>query len=136
MTDLQDFQIITDRAELSGRLLSPDSSFEVREVAAAEVSHLPDAQSARFIEPVSIIAAATAALLAYRLVEHWLSKDEQGVQIDARTQPATVTNIAGIPAGFVVIIAPDGSVTSHASGSLTSSGLASLIGSVVGAKAP
>lgn len=134
MEELYEFRIVADRSELGGLFLSAADDFEIKDVQAAEQSHLADAQTARFVEPVSVIAAASVALLAYRLVEHWLTSREHGVQIDARTQPATVTNISGIPAGFVVIIAPDGTVTSHNSSSLSSSGLASLIGSTLGSR--
>ena len=136
MATLPQFQFIVDRAELDGPLLLPATDFEISNVRPLDVSHFADPHTARFIEPVSLIATASLALLTYRIVEHWLSKGEHGVQIDARTSPATVTNLAGIPTGFLVIIAPDGKVSTVSSGSLNSSGLADLLGSIAAGGKP
>jgi len=64
--------------------------------------------TAHFVEPVSLVATVTLAWLAKRLVDHWLKSKEQGVQIDLRVTPAAVSRIAGVPVGFVLVIAPDG----------------------------
>jgi hypothetical protein len=79
-----------------------------RQLTPAEV---PAATAeARFIEPVSVIVlAASAAVLAERIVNHWLRSREQGVEIDFRRSPALVSRLAGTPYGFVVLIRPDGS---------------------------
>ncbi len=68
----------------------------------------PAAREARFVEPISVIAAVSAAVLVERLVHFALKKFGQGVLVDAREKPAHVSNIAGIPQGFILYIAPDG----------------------------
>ena len=132
MAELSNFVVATERSELDAPFFLPEDSFR----PAAQSQPLARERSqgfetAHFIEPVSLVVAASVSLIAYRIVEHWLTSREHGVQIDARTSPATISNIAGIPAGFVVLISPAGEVSTHSSGSLTSSGLAALIGSLV-----
>ena len=69
----------------------------------------PSTTEARFIEPVTAtIAVASLALLAERIVTHWLRSKEQGVEIDLRKKPALVSRIAGTPMGFVMVIKPNG----------------------------
>jgi hypothetical protein len=70
----------------------------------------PDAASmeARFVEPVTLIAPLTLAMLAQRLLHFALARRGQGVMVDARTKPPHVSALAGVPQGFVVIIHPDG----------------------------
>ncbi|WP_455203315.1 hypothetical protein [Kaarinaea lacus] len=69
----------------------------------------PATAEARFIEPITAtIAVASVALLAERIVTHWLRSKEQGVEIDLRKKPALISRIAGTPMGFVMVIKPDG----------------------------
>lgn len=63
---------------------------------------------AMFIEPVTAIITVSAALLAERIVRHWIRSRENGVQIDMRQTPPIVSAIAGTPFGFVMAIKPDG----------------------------
>jgi len=61
--------------------------------------------NAHFIEPVSqIIAVATVSMIAYRMVDHWLTQKEQGVLIDVRKDPALISRVSGVPNGFVHLI--------------------------------
>jgi hypothetical protein len=68
---------------------------------------------ARFVDPVTILVTATLALIAIRLVNHWLKSDERGVQIDLRTQPATISQLRNVPAGVLMIIDKDGKPSIH-----------------------
>jgi hypothetical protein len=125
------FVIAMERSDLNEPLGQPGEGFSIESVAPLPSTPGGGLGPANFIEPVSVIVAASIATLAFRLVEHCLTRREKGIQIDARTTPATVSTIAGIPAGFLVLIAADGSVTTHPAASLTSAGLATLLGSVV-----
>lgn len=130
--DMIQVRIEADRETLDAVFLEPAPDFQAASVAAMARPADGPLDGAHFIEPVSLVVTVTAATLAYRLVEHWLTKREFGVQIDARTTPPTVSNIAGIPAGFVVIIDANGSASTHPAQSLSSGGLASLLGSITG----
>ena len=68
---------------------------------------------ARFVDPVTVVATTTLALLAIRLVNHWLKRDERGVQIDLQTQPPTISQLRDVPAGVLVIIDKDGKPSIH-----------------------
>jgi hypothetical protein len=72
----------------------------------------PDAASmeARFVEPVTLIASLTLAILAERILHFALARHGQGVMVDARTKPPHVSVLAGVPQGFIVIIHPDGKI--------------------------
>lgn len=93
----------------------------------------PDAMEARFIEPVTLIATVTVAMLAWRIVNHFLVKDGRGVLIDARNRPPLVSRLEEVPAGFVVLIKADGSSETLAAGKTDDAALAELIGKVLGA---
>jgi hypothetical protein len=68
---------------------------------------------ARFIETVAVIAVITVAALAKMIVEHWLKGREKGTQIDLRTKPPTISSIANIPRGFLVVIDKKGKAKTH-----------------------
>jgi len=69
----------------------------------------PDDPEAHFIDPVSITIALTIAVLATRIVEHYLVRDGRGTLIDARQSPPLLSRLADVPEGLVLIIKPDGS---------------------------
>lgn len=75
---------------------------------AAPLPADPDAAEASFIEPVTLVAAVSLGVLAERILNHWLTRRGQGVMIDARTTPPTLTKVAGVPQGFVVLVQADG----------------------------
>lgn len=87
----------------------------------------PDLVEAHFIEPVSLIATVTAAMLAWRIVNHFLVRDGRGVLIDAREKPPVVSRLEDVPAGFVVFIKTDGSSETIAAGKTDDTALAGLI---------
>jgi hypothetical protein len=92
----------------------------------------PDALEAHFIEPVTLIATVTVAMLAWRIVNHFLVKDGRGVLIDARSQPPLVSRLEDVPAGFIVLVKADGSSEALAAGKTDDAALAELIGKVLG----
>jgi hypothetical protein len=85
--------------------------FEVQSVTASPGAAAPRLGEARFVDPVTITVATTLSLLAVRLTNHWLKRSERGVQIDLRTTPPTVSLIAGVPSGVLVVIDKDGKPT-------------------------
>ncbi len=91
----------------------------------------PDAVVARFIEPVSLMVTATVAMLASRILNYILVRHGQGVLIDARQQPPLVTQLADVPAGFVVLIKADGSVETVAAGKTDDTTFAGLLAKVL-----
>ena len=68
---------------------------------------------ARFVDPVSVILVVSGAVLVKRLLDGWLKERERGVMIDVRKDPVLVSRIAGVPAGWVVIIDKDGNPHPH-----------------------
>src|SRR5262245_17715031 len=69
---------------------------------------VPGLEEARFVETVAIICAVTIATLARRLVDDWLKNREQGIQINLGTSPPTISTIANVPRGFVLVVDKDG----------------------------
>lgn len=87
--------------------------YEVQEIQPMDPKRLPPLTEAAFVDPVTMVAVATIATLATRLVNHWLRGREQGVQIDLRKKTPVVSRLAGVPRGFLVVINKDGTVETH-----------------------
>jgi hypothetical protein len=87
----------------------------------------PDAVEVHFIEPVTLIATVTIAMLAWRIVNHFLVRDGRGVLIDMRDTPPNVSRLKDVPAGFVVLVKSDGSTETVAAGKADDKSLAELI---------
>ncbi|MGA9773836.1 MAG: hypothetical protein WBV94_32700 [Blastocatellia bacterium] len=68
-------------------------------------------KEAKFIETLAIVATVGITWIVKRIVDNWLKNHEQGVQIDLRTDPATISTVANVPRGFVVIIDRNGKAT-------------------------
>lgn len=85
-------------------------SLGTEEPIAAEGGGL---EEARFVETVAVVAVGTLSVIAIRMVNHWLRKDEEGVQIDLRETPPVISTVANVPQGYVVILEPDGTVTTE-----------------------
>jgi hypothetical protein len=68
---------------------------------------------AHFVEAIAAVVGITIVALAKRIVEHRLTNSEQGVQIDTRTTPSTISYIANVPKGFIVIIDETGKPLVH-----------------------
>jgi hypothetical protein len=103
--------LVKVRFDLPKEIYEQEKLLETEEYQLEEPVALPvdpAAREARFVEPVSVIAAVTVAVLVERLVNFALTKMGQGVLVDAREKPAHVSKIAGIPQGFILYIDPDG----------------------------
>jgi len=115
MPDGQTTSSVQIRLEASRSVLKPGGPFaagtdgirvnEVEELGSGKGGRLVEP---RFVDPVTAVVAASVAVIASRLVDHWLKKDEEGVQIDLRTQPVTISTLQNVPNGFVVIVDRDG----------------------------
>ena len=68
-------------------------------------------REAKFVETLAIVATVGITWIVKRIVDSWLKSHEQGVQIDLRTDPATMSVVANVPRGFVVLIDKDGKAT-------------------------
>jgi hypothetical protein len=68
-------------------------------------------KEAKFVELVVVGAVVSVTWLVKRITDHWLKKNEQGVQIDLRASPPVVSVVANVPQGFVVIIDKDGNAS-------------------------
>ena len=68
---------------------------------------------ARFVDPVTLMITGTLAVIAIRLVNHWLKKAERGVQIDLRSDPPTISRLVNVPAGVIVFIDRSGKASVH-----------------------
>lgn len=90
-----------------------DSNYVIENVEALARDPETPLQEARFVDPVTMTVTATLAVLAVRMVNHWLKSEERGVQIDLRTDPATISKLAGVPAGVIVVIDRSGTATVH-----------------------
>lgn len=85
---------------------TPAQAIERRSVAPLALAGA--GAKAGFVDPVTAVLTLSLATLGFRLFEYLRKKDERGIQIDLRTTPATVTDLANVPHGFVVIIDRDG----------------------------
>jgi hypothetical protein len=118
------------RLNLPREALAEERALVMEGYSVGEESPLqpdPDAVEAHFIEPVSLIATVTVAMLAWRIVNHFLVRDGRGVLIDAREKPPVVSRLEDVPAGFVVFIKEDGTSETIAAGKTDDTALTSLI---------
>lgn len=90
---------------------APGQPIDRRSVEPLRVAGL--GVKADFVEPVTAVLTLSVVTLAFRLFEYFKKKDERGIQIDLRTTPATVTDLANVPHGFVVIIGKDGKASTQ-----------------------
>jgi hypothetical protein len=123
------FRIVLPRESLAEEQSAAGPEYQLGPASPAPLD--PDAVEARFIEPVSLIATVTLAMLSWRIINHILVKDGRGVLIDARKKPPLVSRLEDVPAGFVVLIRPDGGSETIAAGEIDDSGLAALIAKVL-----
>jgi hypothetical protein len=93
-----------DEAEIEKKAAAANAEYEIASITPLRRGPDSPLVEARFVDPVTVAATATLALTAVRLVNHWLKSDERGVQIDLRTQPATISQLRNVPAGVMVII--------------------------------
>ena len=103
---------ITDiRLELPRDMYVVESDASSEDYSLGEPESLPpdpDAMDASFVEPVTLIATITLAVLAKRLLHFALARRGHGVLLDAREKPPNVSVLKGVPQGFIVIIHPNG----------------------------
>ena len=103
-----------ERADLEREVQAGGAEQGVEFKTEEPIEPRPDALAeARFIEAVGVVAVMSLAWLAKRLVDDWLRDRERGVQIDMRTNPPTVSRIAGTPRGYVVLIDRNGNATAQ-----------------------
>lgn len=121
---MDDIYLHTTLACLNHVLSSPAGEFAGEPEPLANEFQNHGFQEARFLEPVGLVFAAAGLTYLTRVVDGWLAGKGQGVQIDMRSTPPVVTNIAGIPNGYLIIIKPDGSVSNEKT---TSSSLDSIL---------
>lgn len=97
-----------DEAEIEKKAAAANAEYEIGSITPLQRAPDSPLVEARFVDPVTVVATTTLALLAVRLVNHWLKSNERGAQIDLRTQPATISQLRNVPAGVLVIIDKDG----------------------------
>lgn len=131
MNETHKFLIQSDRSSLDEEMMEATDNFEAGEISGLD-NHQVDATRPGMIEAVGLVITASVSVMAYKLFNHWLRKRELGVQIDARTKPATISNIANVPSGFVVIIDQDGKITTVKSDNVDIKGFTSMISGVIG----
>jgi hypothetical protein len=85
----------------------------IESVSSLETSTPRGLDEARFIDSVVVVVTATVAVLAKHIVYYFLRSKEQGLQIDLRTIPATISVLANVPQGFLVIIDKAGKPMLH-----------------------
>jgi hypothetical protein len=93
-----------DQAEVEKKAAAAEPGCKVSSIAPLQRAPDSPLVEARFVDPVTITATVTLALVAVRMVNHWLKSEERGVQIDLRTQPPTISHLRNVPAGVLVII--------------------------------
>lgn len=89
------------------------SEFTITKVESVSKPPVVAATEGQFIETVAIIAVASLAAIAKRMVDHWLKDKQQGVLIDIRESPPLISRIAGMPSGSLVVIDRNGQATTH-----------------------
>jgi hypothetical protein len=97
-----------EEAGIEKQVAASNTDYKVTSVKPLQRGPDSPLVEARFVDPVTITATVTLALIAVRLVNHWLKSEERGVQIDLRTQPPTISQLRSVPAGVLVIIDKDG----------------------------
>ena len=63
---------------------------------------------ANFISPVEIVVVVTAVWLVKRLTDEYFRTQAKGTLIDLRLTPPKISVVGDVPAGFVLIVSPDG----------------------------
>ena len=113
-------KMITFRLELSQDDLAQEEDLAtsgegltIQSIEAAQTQPGSSLDEAMFVETVAVVAVASIAMIAKRLVENWLRSKEEGVQIDLRQDPPLFSKIANVPRGFVLVIDKDGKATPH-----------------------
>jgi hypothetical protein len=118
----------TTRPDLDLDLATGDEPVEVDAIeplpTPPQVAPLTEA---RFLEVIAVVFSLTVASLAKRIVNRWLDDQSEGVLIDARQSPPLVSRVAGIPAGFLVLVDASGATSTHQAGSDTNESLTELI---------
>ena len=102
-----------EEASVEKALADVNEAYEIQEIESLGDTRTPSLAEARFVDPVTAVAVVSIAMLATRLVDHWLRGREQGVQIDLRETPPVISRLAGIPMGFLVVIDKDGKATTQ-----------------------
>ncbi len=97
-----------DEAETEKKAATTNTEYEIGLITPLRRGPDSPLTEARFVDPVTVLVTTSLAVLAVRLVNHWLKRDERGVQIDLRTQPPTVSQLRNVPVGVLVIIDMDG----------------------------
>jgi hypothetical protein len=114
ITSLGGFMNITVELQTTEALLNSEWKAHSQEIEIKEIKPLKLASKgdiANFVEPVTAVIVLTSAMLVFRLFEYFKKKNERGIQIDLRTIPATLTDLANVPNGFIVIIDKDGNAS-------------------------
>jgi hypothetical protein len=118
------------RLELPHEILEAERLVAGPDYSLGEAKALPPdpkEMEARFIEPVTLIASLTLAILAERVLHFVLARHGQGVMVDTTTKPPRVSALARVPEGFVLLIHPDGKPEAVRA-DLPPAGLADLLG--------
>ena len=115
MTAVLSLQLETTRADIEADAQATGDLDEFTIESIEAITKPPEVAlaEARFLETVVVIVTATVAVVAKRMVEHWLKDKEQGVLIDVRPSPALISRVTGIPTGFLVIIDKGGNPTTY-----------------------
>ena len=116
------------RLELPEAVLEEESAISNQDYVLGEATPLPpdpNAMEARFVGAVTLVAVVTISILAERILHFALARRGQGVLVDLREIPARVTNVAGIPQGFVLIVDANG--TSKLEANSAPSALAAIL---------
>lgn len=109
------FQIQTteDEAELEKKEAAASQEYQITSIEPIRSDLDSPLEEVRFVNPVTVVAIATLAVIAIRLVNHWLKNDERGVEIDMRTEPTTISQLHNVPAGTIVTIHKNGEISIH-----------------------
>lgn len=96
------------RLEIPNDLFQEDPNEENIKIKSREALEAVETGSpfreAKFVESVVIIGVVGLSWLVKRVVDHWLNKNQQGIQFDLRTTPPTMSAVANVPQGSIVII--------------------------------
>jgi hypothetical protein len=132
MTNGYRIVVQTDRETADSQLFAAEYGFAVEHRQSSPNKAADGLATAHVLEPMSLtILVTTLSVLAYRIVEHLLRRDEYGVQIDARTTPATISTVAGIPNGFVVVIEANGATKTHSATAMGANSLTELLAGIL-----
>lgn len=113
MTKKIEIRLETSKQNLEEEKAAAAASNEEFSVKKTEPASAPAGSPiarSHFVDLIAVTVATTVGHIAKRMFDNWQKDKQQGIQIDLRETPASISRIAGAPRGFLVVIDAKGKV--------------------------